>query len=63
MPYCTTEAFISGLGPALASFLLHDDSQEMDETEVGQLLMWRRGDVSWPARQKHARNSGQTGES
>ena len=46
MPYCTTEAFISGLGPALASFLLHDDSQEMDETEVGQLITWERGDGS-----------------
>ena len=46
MPNCTTEAFISALGPALASFLLHDDFQEMDETEVGQLLTWERGEVS-----------------
>ena len=46
MPYCSTEAFVSALGPALASFLLHDDSQEMDETEIGQLLTWERGKVS-----------------
>ena len=46
MPYCTTEAFVSGLGPALASFLLHEDSQEMDETKVRQLITWEQGDVS-----------------
>ena len=46
MPYCTTEAFVSGLGPALASFLLHDNSQEMDETEEGQLLTWEWSDIS-----------------
>ena len=38
--YCTTEALVSGLVPALAGFLLLDDSQEMDETDVGQLLTW-----------------------
>ena len=37
MPYCANEALVSALGPALASFLLRDDSQETDETEVGQL--------------------------
>ena len=46
MAYCTTEAFVSAIEPALVSFLLHDDSQEMDETEVGQLLTWERGQVS-----------------
>ena len=46
MPYCITDAFVSALGPALASFLLHDNSQEMDETDVGQLLTWERGEVS-----------------
>ena len=46
MPYCTTEVFVSALGPALASLLFHDDSQEMDVTEVGQLPTWERGEVS-----------------
>ena len=46
MLYCTTEAYVSALGPALASFLFHDDSQEMDETEVSQLLTWEWGEVS-----------------
>ena len=63
MPHCTTEAFVSTLGPALASFLLHGDSQEMNETDVGQLLPCERGEVSRPARQMHGRNSGQTGNS
>ena len=38
--YCTTEAFVSGLGLALAGFLLHNDSQEMDKAEVEQMLTW-----------------------